>query len=269
MESGHYAVIARDTARGSENLIHDDAVARRLGFAGGLVPGVDVYAYMTHAPVARWGRDWLAHGGFSLRLARPVYDGEETVVEASGDAATMVVTALSGGRACGEGRATLRCAAPPAWRGTDWPDIPAADARPPASRETLAPGTALGAFCDGPAREGHDAYLAEVSEGLALYAEAGLVHPGYLLKRANEALSRNVRLGPWMHTASEVCNLRALGLDEPFSTRALVLTNQDRKGHLFVDIDVLIAAAGDDPVCRIRHTAIYEPRQLREEKGET
>lgn len=269
MTGGRYSVIARDTARGSENLIHDDAVARRLGFAGSLVPGVDVYAYMTQAPVARWGRDWLAHGGFSLTLARPVYDGDETVVEASEDGETMAVTAMSRGQACGTGIATLRCEAPPAWHGLDWPDIPAEDARPPASRETLAAGTALGAFCDGPAREAHDAYLAGVSEGLALYGEAGLVHPGYLLKRANEALSRNVRLGPWMHTASEVCNLRALGLDEPFSTRAVVLANQDRKGHLFVDIDVLIAAAGDDPVCRIRHTAIYEPRQLRVGKGET
>ena len=42
-----YRVSAFNTAQESENKIHDDDVARRFGFTGGLVPGVDVYAYMT------------------------------------------------------------------------------------------------------------------------------------------------------------------------------------------------------------------------------
>ena len=45
-----YRVEAFNTAKESDNKIHDDAVARRFGFTGGLVPGVDVYAYMTHLP---------------------------------------------------------------------------------------------------------------------------------------------------------------------------------------------------------------------------
>jgi hypothetical protein len=46
-----YRVQAYNTAHSSENKIHDDAVARRFGFSGALVPGVDVYAYMMHLPV--------------------------------------------------------------------------------------------------------------------------------------------------------------------------------------------------------------------------
>ncbi len=61
-EDSLHAVSAFNSAKTSDNKIHDDAVARQYGFAGGLVPGVDVYAYMTHAPVAHWGRDWLAGG---------------------------------------------------------------------------------------------------------------------------------------------------------------------------------------------------------------
>ena len=49
-----YRVLAFNTAHDSENKIHDDATARRFGFGGGLVPGVDVYGYMTHLPVMRW-----------------------------------------------------------------------------------------------------------------------------------------------------------------------------------------------------------------------
>jgi hypothetical protein len=48
-----YEVSAFNTAVTSENKIHDDSIAPQLGFRGGLVPGVEVYAYMAHMPVAR------------------------------------------------------------------------------------------------------------------------------------------------------------------------------------------------------------------------
>ena len=50
-----YRVRAFNTAAASENKIHDDTVARRFGFSGGLVPGVEVYAYMTHMAIERLG----------------------------------------------------------------------------------------------------------------------------------------------------------------------------------------------------------------------
>ena len=49
----------------------------------GLVPGVDVYAYMTHLPVQRWGRAWLERGAAECRLLRPVYDGDTAIVTAA------------------------------------------------------------------------------------------------------------------------------------------------------------------------------------------
>jgi acyl dehydratase len=71
-----YRVQAYNTATASENKIHDDTVAARLGFGGGLVPGVDVYAYMTQPVVRLWGREWLRRGAISARFRQPVYDGE-------------------------------------------------------------------------------------------------------------------------------------------------------------------------------------------------
>ena len=71
-----YRVVAFNTAHDSENKIHDDATARRFGFGGGLVPGVDVYGYMTHLPVMRWGRAWLERGIAECRFFKPVYDGD-------------------------------------------------------------------------------------------------------------------------------------------------------------------------------------------------
>ncbi|HEX4819789.1 MAG TPA: hypothetical protein VFV00_06240, partial [Acidimicrobiales bacterium] len=57
-----WELFAHNTATESNNKIHDDAVARKLGFTGGLVPGVDVYAYLTHPPVEAWGLEWLERG---------------------------------------------------------------------------------------------------------------------------------------------------------------------------------------------------------------
>ena len=48
-----YRVSAYNTSKHSENKMHDDTVAKRYGFVGGLVPGVDVMAYMMHLPVAQ------------------------------------------------------------------------------------------------------------------------------------------------------------------------------------------------------------------------
>ena len=56
--------------------MHDDTVAKRYGFSGGLVPGVDVMAYMMHLPVAKWGRAFLERGLIEARFVKPVYDGE-------------------------------------------------------------------------------------------------------------------------------------------------------------------------------------------------
>ena len=88
-----YHVSAYNTAKASENKIHDDATARRFGFSGGLVGGVHVYAYRTHQPVARWGRAWLERGTGDCRFKEPVYDGDvaEIVAEETGDGLSLNV----------------------------------------------------------------------------------------------------------------------------------------------------------------------------------
>ncbi len=97
-----HTVLAYNLAKNSENKMHDDSVARRFGFQGGLVPGVDVFAYMSHMPVAKWGRDFLARGWMTGRFLKPVYDGETAVVtaeEAGGGLAIKVESRASFARA--------------------------------------------------------------------------------------------------------------------------------------------------------------------------
>src|ERR1700754_3645333 len=80
-----YLVSAYNTAKSSENKIHDDATAKRFGFKGGLVGGVHVYAYMSHMPLQRWGRPCLERGTAEARFGKPVYEGDIAQITAVDD----------------------------------------------------------------------------------------------------------------------------------------------------------------------------------------
>jgi acyl dehydratase len=254
-----YTVQAYNTAWDSENKIHDDAVARRFGFTGGLVPGVDVYAYMVHAPVAQWGRAWLERGRLECRFLKPVYDGDEAIVEAAAEGDGLALIVRSRGEACATGTTSLvstvssprESAAPPA--------SPAN--RPPADERSLAIGTLLGMRPTVLTAEYAAQYVANVRETDPLYGQEGIAHPGVVLRTCNWALSHNVVLGPWMHVGSTVQNIGLARVGDELTVRARVSANYERKGHRFVELDALVLASGR-PVARIAHVAIYRPRQV-------
>src|SRR5829696_6484414 len=107
-----YRVQAYNTAKQSENKMHDDAVAKRFGFSGGLVPGVDVMAYMMHLPVAKWGRPFLERGLIDARFVKPIYDGELADVTAEESNGVLSIEVRSRGDLCATGNASLPAAAP-------------------------------------------------------------------------------------------------------------------------------------------------------------
>jgi acyl dehydratase len=264
-----YEVIAHNTATTSTNRIHDDEVARRYGFGGGLVPGVDVYAYMTRPAAAAWGLEWLAGGTMHARFVSPVYDGRTVVVTAgeptparAGPTLAIEVRA-DDGTLCATGQAGLHGPGGDTPSASAWPDVVPAAHPPEASPESLAPGTALRL----PAHRFHageaGAYLADVREDLPLYVDMGVAHPGWLLRDANHVLGSNVRLGPWIHVESRVRHLALVGDGDAVEARAVVTQEWENKGHRFVELDVGLLADGERPVAHVIHTAIYRPRLQR------
>src|SRR6478752_7453105 len=107
-----YRVSAYNTSKQSENKIHDDTVARRFGFSGGLVPGVDVMAYMMHLPVEKWGRAFLERGLIDARFVKPVYDGEIAELVAEEKSGVLSIEVMSRGQLCATGSASLPASAP-------------------------------------------------------------------------------------------------------------------------------------------------------------
>jgi acyl dehydratase len=256
-----YRVSAFNTAHDSENKIHDDATARRFGFGGGLVPGVDVYGYMTHLPVMRWGRAWLERGTAECRLFKPVYDGDTATVtaEPNGDALDLIVE--SRGEICARGQAALsEVAAPPAIG--DFREVPQRRERPAAGENSLAVGTWLGLDPYPVTAEMAARYLADSHESAVIYAAEGLIHPRDILRACNFVISRNVTLGPWIHTGSRIRHFAAASVGSTLSARARVTGNYEHKGHRFVEIDALVLADETRLVAQVAHIAIYQPRQV-------
>jgi hypothetical protein len=256
-----YRVSAYNTAHDSENKIHDDAVARRFGFGGGLVPGVDVYGYMTHLPVMRWGRAWLERGTAECRFYKPVYDGDIATVTASEEGGALDISVESRGEVCAAGRAGLTEAADLP-RLAEFLKVPQRAARPPADEASLAAETWLGLEPYPVTPEMAARYLADAHEAAPVYAEEGLIHPRDILRACNFVLSRNVVLGPWIHTGSRVQHLGAASVGSTLGVRARITRNYEHKGHRFVEIDALVLANETAPCARIAHTAIYRLRQV-------
>ena len=264
-----YRVRARNTSADSDNKIHDDSVAASYGFRGGLVPGVTVYAYMTVPLVERFGLDWLERGSMQVKFHQPFYDGDEVVVrcetDLGADPISVAVTAeKESGLVCATALATVNDRA--AWLGEprleDYPEapLPALEARVVPTPESLVAGKVLGTLNEtitAPDRT----LLEKLDEQLLIYFGAEAVaHPFVFLSLANHVLMSNYRLGPWIHTASDLKNWSAVHNGETISIRGRIAASFERKAHEFVVLDLLVTADKIRVVQQVRHTAIYRPR---------
>jgi acyl dehydratase len=258
-------LLAVNTAPESENRMHG-AEARRYGFEGGLVPGVDVLAYLCQPATSSWGIEWFRGGRFGGRLLKPVYDGEQVTVES----AVTVEAGVEGLDARvigpdGELRATARLwppgqshdvPTPSGWAALALPD--AAD-RPAASRHELSRGRVLGTHEVIFEAARTPPYLDAISEDDPVYRTAGVAHPGWVLRYANWVLSDTVRLGPWIHVSSDAQWFAPITDGDSLEVRARVRDSYERKGHEFVELDVAYLVGGD-PVALVDHRAIWQPR---------
>jgi len=261
-----YRVTARNTSRQSENLIHDDATARRYGFqGGGLVPGVTVYAYLTYPLVAAFGSAWLERGTASVRFVKPIFEGDRVVVAGSvtGRAGAGVSVTLAARVEGGEERAamsaTIPAGLPTPVNLATYRELPLPAERPAATRDHLLGVADLGTLVT-PYDEARAAeYLAKVDDPLALYRGPGApAHPAFYLEQSNRALSGNVRVGPWIHAGSTIRHLGRAQVGDTLRTLGKVRSLYEKKGREFVELDLVIAAgARPRPVAHVLHTAIY------------
>jgi hypothetical protein len=253
-------IFARNHAAASSNKVHDPEFARSAGFRGGLLPGVDVYAYLTRVVMDRWVPAWLASGGGEVRFVRPVCDGDELELAASlqADQSLMVLA-----RCGGEDRALLMANLDqplPDHELRSFPERALPEPKLRAHPESFSPGEWLGSLSTSITRAEAVSQLTEVGETTPVYSREQLVHPGHLLRFADSLIAANVDLPPWMHVGSVFQHHGLVHWDERISVRARVVQTFERKGHDFVQLDVLMLGEDGSPRFRVRpYTAIYRP----------
>ncbi len=251
-----YSVEAYNTATESTNRMHDDEVAKTFGFRGGLVPGVDVWAYMARPCTDRWGSKFLTSGTMSARFSTPVYDGE--VVEAQLDSDGTLILCGPDGGVRASGSASLG----------DLPNVLTLEATsqssssedpPAATRHNLETGTVLNTLRFTYHRAQAAQYLRDIRETSSIYEDGAVGHPGFLARQANYVLSNTVRLGPWIHVSTTAHHRTLVHDGDEIEVRGLVTNEFERKGHRFVDLSVEITANGV-AAWSASHTAIWKPR---------
>ena len=258
---------ARNTSSTSENKIHDDAIARKFGFRGALVPGVTVYAYLTHPLAEAFGAAWLERGTASVRFTKPIHEGEEvrvtgtlTARDAKSIAATVTASTEGGGE-CATLIATLPAGSPVPLNLAQYRAAPLPADRPVATRAHFASLDVLGTPVNPYDAERAAEVVDRFSDGLALYRGArGWMHPAFILDQSNKALSLNVRLSPWIHVGSVVRHLGGAHVGDTLATRGRVRSLFEKKDKQFVEADLaVVVETGGRPrlVAHVLHTAIY------------
>lgn len=272
-----HSVTAFNYATESSNQIHSDEVAGKFGYHGGLVPGVGVYAYMTVPIVQALGEVWLARGSMSAKFINPVYDGETVTVHAKVvdiDPLRFVISAFNeAGQLCGIGEASLPDEHTDEIHIYDYPlaHTPMENERLPADITQIPEDHVLGTLdftYNADEFQGESGnFLNDMCDSLDFYLGAdGLMHPALLPHQANQILVRNVALGPWIHTASDVRQYALPDKGELVSLRGKIAHTYEKRGH---DIAVMnLALLGDKErlLTHLTHTAIIRPAFIKEEQ---
>ena len=255
-----YQVIAKNYSESSENRIHSDEIAKKLGFTGALVPGVAVYGHLTHPLVAQFGESWLANSYSNLRLLKPTYDGDHLVLTLStseGNPATHEVQCFNNQR---ELLATVSSHLPaqdisiePYLKLLDNP-IKTLE-RPEIAWDNVIPEQAFAPWTFEVSPQANQTYTSEVSDPLDVYTTHA--HPHLLCGIANTALVNEYQMPTWIHVGTETNHLQPVMVGDELSVRPAVIEKWKKKGHEFIRIFVGLWV-GEELKTYMLHTAIFK-----------
>ena len=259
-----YMVVAKNYATQHDNKIHSDEGATRYGFAGGLVPGVANYAYLTRPVVETLGRVWLERGTLTAKFIHPIYDGETATAHATVTQLEPLELQLelrnATGKLCAVGTAHL----PDELSALDPRDYPVRalpNERRAATIAAVRAGEELGAL-EFTLDLADATFLENMQDTLPLYRGAEAVwHPAFWPAQANEILMHNVALGPWIHTASTVQHYALARHGECLSLRGRVQAAFEKRGHEIVVLDLGLFGEADRAIAHIQHSAIIKLRE--------
>jgi acyl dehydratase len=267
-------VIARNTAAAEAGSIHDDAHAARLGYRGGLVPGVTLLAYLTPALIDVFGEAWPRGGRLRARFVRPAYDGDTLAIAGRASGEDAIACSIDGpdGKGCVEAEATCPSAAESEtkpWRTS----IPIAGpgavgpggGLPELSVENMAVGLELSPLTYRLSLTEAIAWAADASDDSAWYRDASpfggpIIHPAYFARDAIALLRHNFAYKATVHAATDLAYQGAGYPGRDHTVYGNVAELYERKGNSYVVLDTLTVDELGREIVRNRHTSVIRLR---------
>jgi acyl dehydratase len=241
----------------SDEGIHSDEAARRLGFAGGFVPGVSLYAHVV-AELLRQGADWLCEGSVAYRFRRPVYDGEE--VRFAVDADSFAITPRDDGADVrASGQLSLTDAVP---------EVPRRRPVTP-DRAALGDRGQIGVPLQirvTPRPERIEAALAASGEFDWREGERTLL-PVSLWLNPIDLVRAHYEAAVTIHVGGRVWHHAPVYVGETVVKRGAITGFEERRGNSLVTFLVAIETVEGRPVATVEHTSVYALARAQEAVG--
>ena len=253
---GEYRVVARNFSAATENRIHNDEIARKLGFTGALVPGVAVFGHLTYPLVSRFAESWLSCSETSVRFLKPAYHEDPlTITDDEDNSVNYLRCRNEEGTLLAEMQSSMPDSLADPEDATAF-DAPARqDERQEINWENVIPDEPFTPWHIQITEDGNRTYTEQIADPLTLYRH--VAHPHWLLGIANRALTREYIMPAWIHTGSEIRMRDLVRVGDTLTVRAVPLEKWQRKGHEFIRL--YLAYYRDSVLTtEVFHTAIFK-----------
>ena len=257
-------ILALNNAEQSENRIHSDEIARRYGFGGALVSGVNVFGYLTQPLVRAYGESFLQQGIMDVLFLKPAYQDDLLNIQSEN----------LGQESCQRNHLTtivnednVLLAKLESWLPDELPPIsPLADMasgakeakRPEISWDAITINKPCPYFNWQPTQEENDEHVTVQRDQSDVYQGSdAYLHPFLILDACNKALMRMFHLPAWIHTGSKLVIRKALRLGQIIEVRTMPVEKWERKGHQFIKLYIAMWESGSVTL-EVEHTAIFK-----------
>jgi hypothetical protein len=238
--------------------VHDDEVARRMGYRGALVPGAFLYGHFSRIAVDLWGLPWIERGAMGASFRRPVYNGDDVTVTCARGEGDAIALSMIGqdGQVAAEGWIAPPSTTPAPPLG-EWPVLPLPEDRPVitlgAAPVGLRGGTPGAVLTEAEMLESRAAF----DETHQIYASEGIAHPGLLMRRAMFEVYAGFRWpGPVVLTACDARHFALVAPGQRIETSSVIAETFERRGKHYVVTEELLLADGR-PAAQFRRTQLY------------
>ena len=246
------------------NIVHSNEGARRFGFRAAIIAGTTVYGWAVPALLQLLGTTWLDNGWHDLRFRRPVYPGDEIttrIAERDGGAWDLTILDPEGQGAVvgqvGLGLAPWLRELHDSARRTAKPKL---ERVPDLTLENAPVGQDLRPLATPVTADDASRYAREIQKDLdpLWTGERPRLHPGWIAYRMWPFIRHSVRLGPIIHTRSQIQHLAPAVSGQTLTTTGHFVEAYERKGHHYFVTDGCITGEDGTDLVRFRHTTIFK-----------